>query len=151
MSDIIIRSKFSKEETIRKLKQIFSNGNEFDVKLQVLHGEYYLSSEHQDSVLHKRTTDSFFVQFRVKVDLGQVSIHLTPQSQALSIAIGTMILSLLWIMLFAISVAEKRWLGIEAYGIGVGVTLVLFLSLKLGKRKEKSVIDRIREEFEAAE
>ncbi|SFG50325.1 hypothetical protein [Pontibacter chinhatensis] len=148
MSDIIIRSKFSKEETSRRLKQVFSKGNMYDVELQVLHGEYYLTSENQAPVFDKRGLDSLFVQFRIKEDLGQVSVHLTPQTRALSIAMGTMFLTLVWILLFAISMAEKRWLGIEAYGIGIGITLILLLIAKLGRRKEKSVIAKIKEELE---
>ena len=102
----------------------------YDVKLQVLHGEYYLTSENQAPVFDKRGLVSLFVQFRIKEDLGQVSVHLTPQTRALSIAMGTMFLTLVWILLFAISMAEKRWLDIEAYGVGIGITFILLLIAK---------------------
>ncbi|MBD1396779.1 hypothetical protein H9Q13_06340 [Pontibacter sp. JH31] len=158
MDDIIVPSRFSKEETIKRLRHLFREGNDFSIELSMLHGEYYLSPApiHQMGLIpgkHKSISlNPFYLQFRVKEQktAGEVnsSIHITPQSKAVFIALSSMFLTLAWIIILVTSLAEKRWLDIEVYIIGIALTLIMILFLKLSVGKEKKVIERIVKEFE---
>lgn len=154
MSDIIVRSSLSKEETLKRLWQIFKEGNDFDVEMTVLHGEYYLSKapEYNLGLLPGKqrsvSLDPFYVQFRVKEGVEGSTIHITPQSKAFFIALSSMFLSLAWIIILVFSIAEKRWLDIQVYLFGVMLTLGMLLYLKSSGKKEKKVIERIVREFE---
>jgi hypothetical protein len=156
MDDIIVHSQFSKEETIKRLRYLFREGNDLSIELSMLHGEYYLSPAHHMGLIPgKRKSISlnpFYMQFRVKEHktIGEVnsSIHITPQSKAIFIALSSMFLSLAWIIILVTTLAEKKWLDIEVYLIGIALTMVMILYLKSSGGKEKKVIERIVKEFE---
>lgn len=155
MSDIVVRSSLSKEETLKRLGQIFKEGNDLDVEMTVLHGEYYLSksSEYDLGLIPGKrksiSLDPFYMQFRVKERVDSSTIHITPQSKAFFIALSSMFLSMGWIIILVSSLAEKRWLDIQVYLIGIALTLGMLLYLKSSGKKEKRVIERIVREFES--
>lgn len=151
MEDILVESEYSKEETISRLRRIFAHGNEYALELKVLHGEYYLSTEPLPSVPALSSSDSFFLQFRIKEinkeGTVQSIIVITPQSKAMALAFGTMFLSCMWLLIIASSIAEKSWPGSEIYLTGLGITLIMLLYFKLTRRTEKTVLERIAKEF----
>lgn len=155
MSDIVVRSSLSKEETLKRLGQVFEEGNDLDVEMTVLHGEFYLSNapEYNLGLLPGKqrsiSLDPFYMQFRVKGGVDSSTIHITPQSKAFFIALSSMFLSLVWIIILVSSLAEKRWLDIQVYLIGIALTLGMLLYLKSSDKKEKRVIERIVSEFES--
>src|SRR5688572_30036809 len=122
MDELIVESKFSKEETIRRLRVIFANGNEYAVELQTKNEEYYLTSAPGPNYPNLGAADPFFINFRIKEPkvskLEKSTLILTPLSNALSLAIGLMFLLMLWIIIISVSIGEKRLLG-KVYGAGL--------------------------------
>ncbi|MER2997618.1 hypothetical protein [Pontibacter populi] len=150
MEDILIYSRFSKEETVRKLKQMFAGGNPFDIEMEVLYGEYYLSPTAHQFMPKTASINPFAIQFRLKEDAatGKTILELTPQSRAFSITIGVLILFLLWIFILVATLENKGWLQPVFYFGGTAITLIVFLFLKLGNNKETEILKIIKKEFE---
>lgn len=150
MEDILINSRFTNEETINQIKAIFRPGNEYDLELQVSHNEFYLVPIKNTG--NRTSNEYFFLQFRLKAnhkaDPNLVTIAITPQSNALFIALGSMFIMMVWIIILALTIGQKQWLPPAAYLAGIIMTGLIFLLYKNSNLLENQVISRLRTTLE---
>ena len=151
MNDTTIFTNLSKQEVEQRLTEIFDERNKFNVSLNKLYDNFYLSNKPYTALLTGLKYYSYLIPFQIQVkikeDNKKTSILITSQSQVLSLVLGIMFLSLIWSVIFGMHISNLLESKIP-YLFGGFATLIIFFFAFKTKQMEKEIIEFILKKFD---